>query len=177
MGDNRYKCWEQMRSRCNNPNATQYKDYGGRGITVCKRWDSFKRFCDDMGARPRGFTIERTNNTLGYAPDNCRWASRKEQANNTRRNRIVEYKGQCLTLSQWQEVTGIPQKDLSYRLIAGWSVKRALTTPSMSKPERLITHKGTTLNVTQWGRHLNLARKTISNRLDRGLAIADALAT
>lgn len=73
-----------MRARCNNPNHSGYPNYGGRGITVCERWDDFWLFVKDMGERPEGYTIERKNNDEGYCPDNCVWASRIDQNSNTR---------------------------------------------------------------------------------------------
>ena len=78
-----YRIWTSMRERCNNPDCHAYSRYGGRGIRVCKRWDSFAFFAIDVGKRPAGLTLERRNNNRGYSPANCYWATRKTQQRNT----------------------------------------------------------------------------------------------
>lgn len=82
-----YAIWTAIKQRCNNPNCKSYKNYGGRGITICKRWLKFKNFFKDMGKRPKGLTIERINNDKGYSSDNCEWATRTKQVINRRINK------------------------------------------------------------------------------------------
>jgi hypothetical protein len=120
-----------MRQRCSNPNNDAYRHYGGRGIRVCSRWEaSAQNFIDDMGRRPSPrHKIERRNNDLGYNPDNCCWATSKEQSSNTRRNVKVTFQGDVVTLSEASRRAGLNINTVYRRLSAGWTVERALSEP------------------------------------------------
>jgi hypothetical protein len=86
--DKTYRTWRHMKSRCLDPGCADYPEYGGRGITLCEEWaKSFESFLSDMGPAPQGKSIDRVDNSKGYSPDNCRWATPKEQANNRRKAR------------------------------------------------------------------------------------------
>jgi len=124
-----YKSWRSMLGRCRNPNDPAYHNYGGRGITVCERWNQFENFLADMGEMPEGLTIERGDNNAGYSPTNCVWATRTTQARNTRFNRMITFQGVTLCMKEWSERLGIPYVTLYTRFAAGWSIERALSTP------------------------------------------------
>lgn len=84
-----YTSWAHMKQRCNNPNDADWAEYGGRGISICSQWDSFKVFLADMGSVPSGMTLDRIDNSKGYEPSNCRWATSTMQARNRRRRRYI----------------------------------------------------------------------------------------
>jgi hypothetical protein len=123
-----YACWARMLQRCNNPKYIGYTNYGGRGIKVCERWHKFENFFEDMGECPRGMTLDRKDNNGDYTPDNCRWATPTEQANNRRSNIWKEYKGEWKTIAQWARSLDIKYGTLYSRLNGyGWSIERALS--------------------------------------------------
>lgn len=126
-----YKSWASMLMRCNNPNNSDYSYYGGRGIRVCERWVSFENFLEDMGLRPTiGHSLDRINNELGYSKENCRWATKREQSNNTRRTKKLEWNGVIKPIQEWAEIVGIKASVLQQRISRrNWTVDRALSTP------------------------------------------------
>src|SRR5574343_620397 len=121
-----YRLWTEMRGRCENENNDTYESYGGRGIKVCKRWNSFPNFITDMGDRPRGHSMDRIDVNGNYEPSNCRWADAITQANNKRRTKRIEFMGRFLTIAEWSRETGIKQSVISLRLgRLGWPPSRA----------------------------------------------------
>lgn len=126
-----FRLWEHMRERCYYPKHPYFKNYGGRGIKVCDEWAEFKPFQNWATANgySDGLTIDRIDNNGDYAPSNCRWATMKEQQNNKRTNRVVEYMGQMYTVTQLASKIGMNKTTLKERLNAGWSVEDAASRP------------------------------------------------
>ena len=126
-----YLTWNQMIQRCTNSNNKEYLNYGGRGIKVCKRWLKFKNFYEDKGKDWKPWlTLERRDNKRGYYPDNCYWATRKQQARNRRNNLYITYDGKTQLLIEWSKETEIPYGTLYNRIyILKWSSQKALTMP------------------------------------------------
>lgn len=122
-----YWVWRGMLQRCRDPKATDYHRYGGRGITVCERWQDFEKFFEDMGERASSaHSIDRKDVNGHYEPSNCRWATMREQANNTRRNVHIETPLGILTIAQASRAFGIKRTTLRARLSLGWDVARAI---------------------------------------------------
>jgi hypothetical protein len=121
-----YRVWQNMKRRCLDKNSPGYKDYGGRGITVCDRWLSFENFFADMGERPKGLTIERIHNNGNYEPVNCKWATYTEQMNNKRNSVILFYKGKKQTVAQWAKELNINEGKIRYGISKGMTTKEVL---------------------------------------------------
>lgn len=126
-----YSGWRGMIQRCTDANHKQWKDYGGRGIKVCERWqNSFANFLEDMGERPDGMELDRINNDGDYEPGNCRWISRNRNSKNKRSNVLITWNGETKCATEWDESLGLAKGVVGHRLKKGWSVEKAITTPS-----------------------------------------------
>lgn len=122
--------WKGMRRRCLRPQHSDYWHYGGRGITICERWNTFWKFLADMGPRPSPkHEIERIDNNKGYEPSNCRWATRREQTRNKRNTHWLTWQDKTKSLAEWAELTGLPYSTLRRRKYCGWTDEDTLTTP------------------------------------------------
>lgn len=124
-----YGIWCSMKSRCLNKNTVAYKDYGGRGITVCERWMTFANFYEDMGDKPDGMSIERKDNDLGYCKENCEWAPMARQAQNRRSARIITARGVSMSMTDWAKASGIRVATIWHRISIGWPEDDAVTVP------------------------------------------------
>lgn len=131
--------WIGMRQRCENPNFPKYEYYGGRGIKVCDRWRDFANFYADMGPRPHGLTLERIDNDGDYTPDNCRWATRKDQMRNQRITRRVTIDGKTYVAADLADQSGLKTDTIVER------AKRGLSLADVIAPEKMVFHEGLAL--------------------------------
>ncbi|MBQ8382036.1 MAG: hypothetical protein IJX47_02395 [Clostridia bacterium] len=136
-----YHIWNSMKQRCSNPKAISYKYYGAKGVVVCEEWKSdFRAFF--AWAMSNGYsdelTIDRKDASGDYCPENCVWATNKEQQNHTSYNRLYTHEGRTQNVMQWAEETGTSANMLYKRLLRGWSFEKALTTES--KKRRIYTN-------------------------------------
>lgn len=129
-----YIAWRNMLVRCQKPWSQAWENYGGRGISVCERWQRFENFWADMGPMYRpGLTLDRLDNSAGYSPENCAWRTYKEQARNQRANRMIDTPQGPMLLCEAVDLTGINLTTLHYRWKAGWPAERMFDTPDLSR--------------------------------------------
>ncbi len=169
-----YGVWLSMRRRCDNPNVSQYKNYGARGIKVCAEWDedflAFRSWALSNGYEENAeygkCTIDRINNDGNYEPSNCRWVSMKKQQNNRRSNHIIVSNGESHTLSEWEDSSGIRQLTIRARVQSGWNATEATTTRPFSS--KTITYNGQSHSVKEWANILHININTLYRRIQKG---------
>lgn len=127
-----YDTWLNMKRRCYSQTNKRFHQYGGRGIIVCDEWKddylSFREWAINSGYED-DLTIDRINVNGNYEPSNCQWATSREQANNTTRNKVIEYKGNSMTMSQWASKLGMSYGTINHRVQRGWNIERIVNTP------------------------------------------------
>ena len=139
-----YHCWMSMRNRCYNPKHISYKDYGAKGVTVCKRWyDSYVNFIEDIGERPsKEHSLDRIDSTGNYEPSNCKWSTRTEQNRNKSNNRLVTYKGKTKCVSQWSDDLGLNFQLVRDRILKGFTPEKAFRIDKI-KDKRMVLNTET----------------------------------
>ena len=141
-----YKTWQNMKSRCNNPKASKYRFYGGKGIKVCQEWaEDFQKFYDwsIKNGYKDDLTIDRIDSDKDYCPENCKWATYKEQNSHLKYSNPkaikpckIRYNGLEMNLTEWAKLLGMNPKTLHARYERGWSIERILTTPTIKEIQR-----------------------------------------
>ena len=171
-----HNTWKQIKQRCSNPNHKAFSRYGGKGITMCERWESFENFYADMGPKPTAsHSVDRIDGSKGYSKDNCRWATPKEQSQNRDFVRMITFQGETLCLTDWAEKVGIDFKTLHSRLTCGWSEELALTTPIQKQNTDLVTFKGETLCLKELASKSGINYNAVHKRIKRGWSVERAL--
>jgi hypothetical protein len=137
-GTPEYRIWKSIKDRCRNPKNPAWKNYGGRGITVCPEWAaSFEAFLAHVGVRPNPvMTLDRIDNERGYEPGNVRWATRAVQRSNCRRVVLLTIRGETKPRADWARLAGIPPITVKHRMNRGWDAERAVFTPMRQAPSR-----------------------------------------
>ncbi|WP_138110666.1 hypothetical protein [Burkholderia gladioli] len=170
-GTPEYRTWKSMWARCTNPTLDRYPRYGGRGITVCDRWESFEKFYEDMGPRPSlNHSIERDDVDGNYEPGNCRWATKREQSWNTSANLFVEYKGERKCVAEWCYQTGIPYSRFIQRLRRGLPIEDVFDTSKDGFARKSIVVDGISKITTQWMRDAGIPISSFYHFRRKGLS-------
>jgi len=169
-----YGVWKAMRQRCLDPNCETLEFYGAKGVTVCERWrHSFENFIEDMGERPSPkHSIERVDVELGYCPENCVWATRREQDRNRSDNIFVTYNGERMILSDAAKASGIGRSTLEQRIKAGWPPEQLFSAPGthhrMPPGTKFVTYQGRQMTLKEAAAASGIGTSTLDRRLRQG---------
>lgn len=174
-----YQMWQWMMGCCYDPTHKDYRFYGERGITVHEPWqrsfDAFARgLLSTIGPKPEGLQIGRIDKSQGFVPGNLAWVTSKENNNNRSSNKLIEFRGQSKTASEWADEMGLPRQQVANRINRGWDVEQALTAP-LEDRTCLIEIDGEVLTITEWAEKTGRRRTTIRNRLDAGMTEKEAV--
>lgn len=166
-----------MLHRCYNPNDNSYHRYGGRGIRVCSRWMKFDNFKQDIGERPgKNYQLDRIDNDGDYTPENCRWATRKQQARNRSSNRVFDFNGKKMCVPEISEVTGVEISLIRDRIYKGKDIHEAASDKNKLN-ERIIEFNGVAMSISAWSRKIGVHRGTLTMRFRNGWTVERALTT
>jgi hypothetical protein len=184
FGTPEYRAWSGIITRCCNANHNSFREYGGRGITVCREWrESFAAFHAFVGNRPSAkHSIDRIDNSGNYEPGNVRWATDADQANNRRTSRLISYNGETRTLAEWSKVTGVAYHTLLSRIDRDkWPLKRAFEEPAVHVSVRnrvVYEFQGQSLSLREWADQMQVSHRTLRARVQSyGWSIERALTT
>ena len=166
-----YKLWSAIKDRCFNPESKHYHRYGGRGITMCSEWaEDYAKFAADIGARPKGMTLDRIDNDKGYEVTNVRWATKQEQANNRVTNVFITHEGLTMTLADWARHKGWKYGLLTSRWKKGL-VGDELFAPPEYERGKLVEFRGELRTLPEWVKVLGVNYQTLRWRLNNGRSL------
>ena len=175
-----YSVWVAMIDRCFNERCKAYKNYGGRGITVCDRWMLLVNFHEDMfGAFKPGLVLDRADNNGNYCKDNCSWVTYTQNNRNTRWNRIIEYNGESLIMVEFCEKYNLNYARFAKRLNCGWSIERAAEVPARKndRTEKIIEYNGERMTIRAFSKKYNLPFAAFNQRIYEGWETVRAVET
>lgn len=171
-GTRPYRAWQNMKKRCDNPTNKSFKNYGGRGIKYCDKWETFEGFWEDMQeGYADNLTLDRIDVQGNYSKENCRWAGKLIQANNTTTNHLITYDGETMSQADFARKYGVDYELFRHRMKKGWSVEEAMK--PVEKEE--ITYNGETKRVSEWAEERGMTYHQLKKRLMRGWSIEKAL--
>lgn len=160
--------FHSMKQRCCNSNNKNYKNYGGRGISICNEWlNSPKMFYEwaRKNGYAEGLSIDRIDNNKGYSPENCRWTTAKQQANNKRDNRLITYKGRTQTLALWCDELKLDYDVVEHRLSRNnWIAEKAFETKKNAHL-KMINFNGKVQSLYKWSKELKIPYNTLYSRI------------